>query len=58
MTGVTDILIFGLHYTRGELPIHGKSSSLARPDAHQGVFHERNNFASGLKLPWNLYNPP
>jgi len=26
------------------LPIHDKSSTLARPDAHQGVFHDRNNF--------------
>ena len=29
--------------------MHGKSSSLARLDAHQGLFHERNNFGSGLR---------
>jgi len=30
--------------------VQGKSSSLARPDAHKGVFCERNNFGSGLSV--------
>jgi len=32
------------------LTIHGKSSSLARLDAHQSLFRERNNFGSGLSV--------
>ncbi len=32
----------------GRSVVRGKSSTLARPDAHQGVFHERNNLGSGL----------
>ena len=34
----------------GRSVVRGKSISLARPDAHQGLFHERNNFGSGLSV--------
>ena len=39
-----------LRVRTGRSVVRGKSSSLARPDTHQGLFHERNNFGSGLTL--------
>ncbi len=39
-----------LHLRTGRSVVRGKSISLARPDAHQGLFHEQNNFGSGLTI--------
>jgi len=39
-----------LHLRTGRSVVRGKSSSLAKPDAHQGVFHVRNKFGSGLTV--------
>jgi len=36
--------------------VRGKSSSLASPDAHQGVSHERINFRSGFIVTLTSYN--
>jgi len=36
--------------------VRGKISSLASPDAHQGVSHERNNFGPGFIVILTSYN--